>query len=119
MPKKIYCSACEQELRLTRKAFKAKGAIFDCVDPHECPGKPVEKGTSEKPSISDVLDGLDDLGKAISDATERSPHANLNIGALEDKRKEVITTTAPPNLLRSIKNQLPANTDIDGKLELE
>lgn len=113
MPKDLYCSACGEKLVNYPKAIPGKGYIVDLVDPHECEGYAVHENELGKPTILDIIESLKDIGKSIQDADRRSPKANLNIGAIEDKREDIVKSTAPQGLLQNIKNAQTSGATLD------
>ena len=109
---KLYCSICGIELVHSRKAVPGKGHIFDVVEPHECEGYAIKANEDESPTVMDVLENLKDLGKTIKKVSD------VSTGPQEpgDRRadKSDITSSAPGNLLRSLRDLPPSEEgDLD------
>ena len=100
MPKKFYCSKCGIELKHERKAVSGRGIILDLIEPHECEGFSI-KSNNDKLTVEDIINNLQTptpvpvSGNVSSKSYKNNP--------ISDKRTDIKTSSAPENLLDSIR----------------
>ena len=106
MPKHIHCAECGLELLLLRKALKGK--VYDLIEPHVCaeinnpiPGEGFVPVTKPHPIMMD--EQFKDF-KFVQKINDLNAKAAEDKRAAEHLRKELKTSTAPPNILNQIKN---------------
>lgn len=115
---KFYCSSCGAELIHTRKAVPGKGHIFDLIDPHECEGyaikSPPDELSPKPPTVLDILSNLKSVGetKKIGKDDKQPVATHFPVGGGGDRRKDVISSTAPASLVQNIKG-LPSEDPND------
>ena len=123
----VYCAQCGIELEVRRKAVPVEKRIYEVVEPHTCvEGETTfEEGIKEekKKPLTSKLDTLFDSFKFVQKlnklATKPSP-VQQETGDKRDKkhlREEILTSTAPMNLLRNVKNLPPSQAENDVSVE--
>lgn len=125
MSKKFYCAKCGLKLEIFQKAIPHKGIIMNLVEPHECLVNIDNVIADEKDPFAgkgafEILDEskekkLDELFdsfpfvKSLNKATAEHEVVTQETGDKRDKehlRKELVTSTAPLNVLDKVKGNL-------------
>jgi len=121
----VYCAECGMELEVRRKAVPSEQKIYEVVKPHVCTETMFEEEVkeSEKKPLSPKLDNLFESFKFVQKlnrlSTVPSPMSQ-ETGDKRDKehlRKELLTSTAPLNLLNNIRNISPSQAENDVNVE--
>jgi len=114
MPRHIHCAECGLELLLLRKALKGK--VYDLIEPHACaeinnpiPGSGFVPVSKPHPIMMDEHFKSFQFVQKINDLNAKS---TMDKRPAESLRKELKTSSAPPNILNQIKtmqNSIPAS----------
>jgi len=123
----VYCAQCGKELEVHRKAVPSEQKIYEVIEPHTCTETKLEDIEEvlkdEKKPLTPKLDNLFNSFKFVQKlnklATKPSP-LNQETGDKRDKeylRKELLTSTAPLNLLNNVRNLLPSQAENDVNVE--
>lgn len=106
--KSVYCSKCNTQLPITRKALKKFGIIIDFINPHICPDIPLE--------LNFPLMTLPTFTREKSDQKLNKLRPSIGTDTLGDRRSaehiKPVDSTAPFTLLqqmRDLHNTIPAN----------
>ena len=124
MSKKYFCARCGLKLEIFQKAIPHKGIVMNLVKPHECLVSIDDEKDKKDPfagkgafeildeSKEKKLDKLFDefpFVKKLNKATAEHEVVIQETGDKRDKehlRKELVTSTAPLNVLDNVKGNL-------------
>lgn len=128
MGKKFYCAKCGLKLEIFQKAIPHKGIVMNLVKPHECPISIDDEKNKKDPfagkgafemldetkekKLDKKVDKLFDsfpFVKSLNKATAEHEVVIQETGDKRDKehlRKELVTSTAPLNVLDKVKGNL-------------
>ena len=128
MSKKFYCAKCGLKLEVFQKAIPHKGIVMNLVKPHECLVSIDEEEDEKDPfagkgafeildeskekKLDKKVDKLFDefpFVKKLNKATTEHEVVIQETGDKRDKehlRKELVTSTAPLNVLDNVKGNL-------------
>ena len=128
----VYCAECGMELEVRRKAVPSEQKIYEVIRPHSCIDKldtlttfEEEVKKEEKKPLAPKLGALFDSFKFVQKLNKLStapPPMIQETGDKRDKehlRKELLTSTAPLNLLNNIRNISPSHPENDVNVEPE
>lgn len=120
MSRNFYCAQCGTKLEIRRKAIPQKGIVVDLVEPHTC----IEAGADfnlelligkqfpkvqptptqelqKEERINKMFEGFDFVQKLNKAVEVEHPDAPGDLRPKSQQREELVTNTAPPNLLNS------------------
>jgi len=111
MSREIRCAKCGTILYPTPKAIPQLGKVIEILAPHKC-GKPVDFTVPEtsREARQLAIAKADELpfGKKLSKIRKdykESFSDTLNTGDKRQKREEIVTSTAPRDLIDMIKSE--------------
>ncbi len=118
MPNEFYCSSCGQKLTWIRSAIPGKGKIVDLIQPHKCPGYAVKAKKDEQETVLDIIEKLKDLSPAKPAVEIEGPNTGRITTSeshfnLQDRRKEIIKSSAPAGLINAMKDIPTSGGDLD------
>lgn len=91
--KKLTCSKCGIDIKVTHKAYPKHRTILYLVTPHKC---------DKNSSLEDKLKSLPLYNDIIGDKNNKEKPTLFN-NSIEDKRPDKRTSIAPESLIESIK----------------
>ena len=132
----IYCAQCGEKLEIHRKAVPSKGKVYDIIRPHNCDEAALEDMSEEvikkiaenemkmvPPKLEQMFNSFKFVKKlnSFDQKLEIEPHtAEAETGDKRSKehlRKEIVTSMAPSNLLKNIKNLPTSQPESDINVE--
>lgn len=117
MSRPIYCAKCGAELTSYLKAIPNEMRVITIVVPHTCNEKDIEKlnwklkskpkleKANEKKGAKELLDSFPFVQKLNKGAMEQESTGHVDKRNKKHLREELITSSAPMNILDAAKNR--------------
>lgn len=128
MSKRYYCAKCGVKLNIKQKTIPQKGIVMNLIEPHVCKDEPILTDNKDvfagegpfeildkkrEKEVDKKVDALFDQFPFVKKLNKASAEHEVVTQEAGDKRgkshlrEELVTSSAPLNVLDSIKDRIP------------